>query len=354
MDDLTSGGADSTPSIPSGESTPAPTIESVFADAEREVSAATSTPETPDPAMSTGEAPTTAEPSQEATPQAAAPVKEGPIPFQVHKTALENARTKERESVIAQVQQEMAPIRSVLPVAQAIAQDVQSGSIDGLNQLLKEYAQHPQLGPQLRSMFGRALSQMRGQTPAAQDMEPEPDLQTSDGTPVYSAPQLAKWNAWNKQRLKEELGQEFAPLRELQGAVTQTQELKRQTDAYVQRSTPFAEQLMAMPGFEDHKQAIATKQQELWKATPSADPMALWFKAYNAIVPPKLQAQHQQHQQQQETNLVQQAGRKLAASTANPSAGAATQPRALRVQGRSQSAVIDDIFDQVGAELTAR
>lgn len=283
-------------------------------------------PETP-PTLE-GSAPATAEPSTPVQGEAAPVTKEGPIPFQAHKTALDNARVKEREAVIAQLQQELTPIKAHLPIAQAIARDVETGGIDGLNQLLAEYARHPQLGPQLRSMMGRALGQLRGQAAPVADTEPEPDLESpvrdAQGQvvgyePVFSAKQLAKWQAWNTNRIKADIGQQFAPMRQLQERFVQAQEQESQTAAYVQRSSPLAEELKAMPGFEDHKQEIAKKQQALFDATPTADPMQLWFRAYREVVPSKLQAQQQQ-------SLESAALAKAAGRDANPAAVVASPP----------------------------
>ena len=248
----------------------------------------------------------------------------------------QKSETKGREAALAEITQQLAPIKAVLPVANAIAQDVQTGTLDGLNQLLSEYAQHPQLGPQLRSMFGRALAQMRGQQPSQQPeamAEPEPDLQLQDGTTVYSAAQLAKREAWMRAQLKQEIGKEFAPIRELQQRYEQAQRMERGTQEYVQRVGPLAEELQAMPGFSEHRSEIAEKQAALWKQSPQADPIQLWFRAYREVVPAKLQAK--QTEQLTASALAASAGRSAnpAAVTPNPPSSPRSLAEAFAQQG---------------------
>jgi hypothetical protein len=340
MSDLASGLADSTNASPSVESTPQ-TVDSVFESAEAELSAASTTPSEPATAVP-GEAPTT---EASAVPPVTPEVvegSEGPIPFKVHKTALDNARSKERDEVLAQVQQELAPIA---PVLRAITQDVQSGSIDGLKQLMREYAQNPQTAALFRAEMGRALSQMRGQKPQVEE-EPQADLQTADGELVYSAKQAAKREQWLMSRMKQDFSKEFAPLQDIVRERKQQQQVRQQSEQWVQRSTPLAEELTQMPGFQEHKTDILKRQAELWQQNPQTDPLKLAFRAYRDVVPQRQQAQQEKLQQSTQQSLVAQAAAKVRASTDNPAASAPAQPR------RPKS--VDDAFDMAIAEVGGR
>lgn len=342
MSELASGLAESTNATPSVESTPQ-TVDSVFDSAITELSGEPTTPttdpapadapqasatETPAPQVQTPEQP------QEQTPE---PV--GPIPLDRHKAALENARTKEREAVLTQVQQELEPIKPMLPIAQAIAQDVQTGQLNGLNQLLKEYAQHPQLGQQLRSMFGRMLGQMRGQQ--AEDAEPEPDLQTADGALVYSAQQLAKREAWLTRQWQKQMEQQIAPFKQMHERQQKAEQFQQMQSQAQSEASSRLEHWSKQPYFAEHKPQIAKAQAEFFQQghdTWTALGLA-YAKVMHEVVYPKLDSQKQQ-------SLVQQAGQKLAASAHNPAASVPTQPRKPRS--------VDEAFDMAIAEVGGR
>jgi hypothetical protein len=317
----------STPSAPVQPSTP-----QSFADHLRAIEDDPA-PAAPEPVAPVGDVPTTEEPQ----PEIEAAGKEGPIPFTVHKTALENARTKERESVLQQVQAELEPIKPMLPVAQAIAQDVQTGTLDGLNQLLNEYAQHPILGQQLKSMLGRMLNKARTQQqPQAQpDPEPEADLQTADGALVYSAQQLAKREQWLTRQWQRQMEQQIAPFKQLTERVQKAEQIQQQRTEAHSRASQWLEHWSKQPHFTEHKSEIAKAQAEFFQQghdTQTALGLA-YAKVVQEVVLPKLQ-------QQQQQQLVTSAMAKAAGRDANPSAVSANPPSTPRS--------ISEAFQQVG------
>jgi hypothetical protein len=339
MSELAQGLSESTNS-PAVEASP--TLDSVFDSAVAELSTETPQPESTPQATDSAGAPTTqVQPPEAQTPEQPQETTEpvGPIPLERHKAALENARTKERESVFQQVQQELEPIKPMLPLAQAIAQDVQNGSIDGLNNLLAEYAQHPVLGAQLRSMLGRALSKMRGAQPPQQtDPEPEADLQTADGALVYSAQQLAKREAWLTRQWQKQMEQQLAPFKQFTEKAQKAEEFQQQQQQAQQRASRWLEHWSKQPHFTEHKAEIAKAQAEFFQQghdTQTALGLA-YAKVVQEVVLPKLQSQSQQ-------SLVQQAGQKLAASAHNPAASAPSQPRKPKS--------VDEAFDMAMAEV---
>lgn len=327
---------------PSAPSTPAPSAPSTptsLADHFRSLESAPDPAPTETPAQE-GQVPTTQEP-QAPTPDGVS--KEGPIPFQVHTTALKNAREKAAQEaeqrLMQQWQAEIEPVKTYLPIANTIAQDVQNGSVEGIARLITEYANHPQLGPQLRSMFGRMLGQRPQQqsTQPTVDAEPEADLQTAEGEPVYSAKQLKAWQQWNQRQQDAQLSERFAPAMEIANHVKAVRETHQQTQQYVQGAQPLLAELKALPGFGDFTKEIATKQAELFQQAydqgQKPDVVSLWFRAYREVVPAKLQAKQQETLQQ--TALAKAAGR-----DANPASVAASPPPTPKT--------LQEAFAQVG------
>lgn len=139
---------------------------------------------------------------------------QGPIPFEVHKTALDNARAKEREAVAAEwkpYEWAKSIPRESLDHMSNIAQRMTSDPIGFLEEFEKELTSHPTYGPQLRSRAGRMLASARGASP---ETEPSPDVDITDATgnvtgQTYSAKQLAARDAWLKRQLLTEIDQQY-------------------------------------------------------------------------------------------------------------------------------------------------
>ena len=302
---------------PSAPSSPAADKPSSFSDALAQADAAagsapatseTTTPEATAPAPATTEPP----PVDPSTPEPA-----GPIPLDRHKAALENARKKEREAVTQELQQQFQP---ALQVVQQLHNDVQSGSIEGWAQLTQEYIQHPTLGPQLRSFFGKMLGQ-RGQqaSPAPADAAPELFV-TQNGEKYFDPEQLPAYLEHRDRQREAKAYQERQAQEQAQRnraeAITQFHEQAQLT--VKQRMASWSEQ----PGFTEHKKAIAAKQKELFEQHGHDEWTALGL-AYAQIVPALLQ-------QKSTTDLTAQAVAKAAGRTDNPAATGVAPPRRPR------------------------
>ena len=304
-------------------------------------SLASETTETPDPPVTPeGAAPTTVEPPQEpSVPEGAS--KKGPIPFDVHDKALQNARTKTEAEVTQRLTQEwQQKVEPILPYAQAIVADLSSGSLDGLTGLLNGYLQHPQLGPQTRSWFGRMLSQQRQAPAAPADTKPEPDLQTGDGSLVYSAAQQQALMDWTERQWQQKLSQALTPYEELRQSEAQRQQ-QAQHQAVLQQAHQQAQQYAAMkfsklkddPDFMAHKGDVLTRMQA--DATLSIE--EAWLQVFRDIVVPKKLAQ-------QTNSYVQTALQKSRGSTTDTVARATAHPR----RAQSIDEALDQAFDSVG------
>lgn len=336
------GPAETTPAAaPAAPAAPAPAadrptsiddaLEQSFAASLAQESAA---PETETPPVPDGDAPTTAEPPAEETPQDE--TKKGPIPFDVHKQALENARLKAAEEAKQQLLQEyQQQVQPVLTVAQAIARDVQSGTIDGLNQLMEEYAAHPTLGPQLKSWFGRMLSQQRTQGPAMpsaqDDPRPEADLQTSTGELVYSAKQQQALDDWRDRQWQRKLQETIHPLEQTRKQQEQARAVYALQQQALQTATQTLAEFRADPDFVAHEAEVRARME----ANPKLSLDRAWHAVYREVVEPKKVAQQQQQ-------WVQQAVKKSTGSTNDPAASAPAQWRPQR--GMSIDEVLDRSF----------
>jgi hypothetical protein len=198
----------------------------------------------------------TAQPPQTPAPVEAVPTPDakGPIPFDRHQSILQNARAKTEAEITQRFQQQYAPHVE-------LGRQIQADAIGTVVGLVNELANHPNYGPQMISALARTLGSRRGQQADASE-EPQADLQTADGTLVYSAPQLAKREAWMRQQLLGEVDQRLQPLQSReQQHQAQEQYRQAQQAAHDSMSKVFAP-YAAIPEFKEHQPAIAAK----WKA----------------------------------------------------------------------------------------
>jgi hypothetical protein len=358
MDDVVSTGGDSTPveSPSAGESrpsTPDAALDAAFAELSASPEPAAPTPEAP-----AGEVPTTVEPpTVEDVPGSEG--TEGPIPFKSHKTALDNARTKAAQEteqrLLQQLQQELAPLREHILLAQALTSD-RAGTLARLIDESKD-------DPQVTALLARSLAGRRGQKPT-EEAEPAPDLQTAEGELVYSAKQLKAWQDWNARKLMGAVDQKYAPLMQ---SHEQAQKARVAAEKWQQYETTVqsysAEQSREwdeMPFMEKNPDGtpsptraailkrsheIATEMTQQLGQGLQIDPMRLpWValqRAYREIAKsqaiPSLQAKTQ-------SQLIQTAVKKSQGSTVDPVASAPAQPR----KPRSVDEALDQAFSGVG------
>ena len=200
--------------------------------------------------------PPTADPAPDATVPTADP--KGPIPFDRHESALKNARAKTQAEITQQFQQQYG-------AHVELGNRFQADPIGTMTQLLQEFSQHPEYGPQVAAIAARTLGARRGQQQpqVAEDTEPQADFQGPDGTPFMSAPQQAKWQEWNRQQILREVGQLVQPLQQReQQQVAQERHREAVTAAHDRMSkvlSPYASD----PEFVAHKPAIVAKVRDL-------------------------------------------------------------------------------------------
>lgn len=213
---------------------------------------------TPEPlAADTGTA-TTAPAAVQVEPRST----EGPIPFQTHKTALENARLKAAEEAwkgyesLKGVPPEQ--VQELLHWWQRASQDTDgfllqtmqehSDPVAILEKLVQQVQSHPQHSQRLASLAAKQLAAQRGQ------VEPQPDrqIQLEDGSivTVFSPEQQAKRDAWFQQRTLQQLRQEFAPITKTVEQFQKQQEAAAKDQQITQFTTTTLRDVQTWPGMD--------------------------------------------------------------------------------------------------------
>lgn len=144
----------------------------------------------------------------------------------------------------------------------------------------------PEIQAKMRAAFGTAPAAV------APTGEPQPDLQTDTGQPVYSAKQLAAWQDWRESRQQAEFDKRLQPLIEEQSrGKAERDKVESSAKAKTFAST-LTKAAAAWPGFTEHTSAIG---EELSKLPPSAteaeEKLALytaWMTVYTRDVLPTL------------------------------------------------------------------
>lgn len=258
------------------------------------------------------------------------PDKKGPIPFDVHHTALDNARKKAVEEAQAQWDQQHGWAKQVdrQQVEQAVrlAQSYRANPIEFLQTLGREIQSHPEYGPQLRSMAARTLASARGQQQT--DAMPEADVAITDaqGNVVghsYSDKALQARDAWLTRQILAQVKQEFAPVaKTVEDVKAERDATQRQLQIDHFATTTFAD-MQTWPGMEDKATREAVAADILAAKIDGDDPRDVAMAAsaaYRRIVVPKLQ-QARLSEQVRDTQL------KAQVNTASPTAPTAGTPK---------------------------
>lgn len=135
-------------------------------------------------------APATAAPGADGTTVPETP--QGPIPFDRHQSILENARTKARQEAEKEFRQKYG-----------WADRYQPQQVEQSTRLYQWLSENPKAF--LSYLKAQVGDEGPAQAPARAEEPPQPDLRAEDGTPVYSAPQLQKLQAWERRQYDERL-----------------------------------------------------------------------------------------------------------------------------------------------------
>ena len=196
-------------SLPSESITPGqrPTFEQAFA--------ADAAPPTPDPsAQPEGATTPPAEPSGTESAITPAPLQ-GPIPFTVHKTALDNARLKATQEAQATFDRDYGWAKSVprdtIQEWSGIASLMASDPPAFLDKYFAEAASHPTFGPQVKSWAARTLA---SRAPKAPDLSPDVTVQDAEGREVARTFSADRVQAIVQHAVQDAIGKEVGPLKQ--------------------------------------------------------------------------------------------------------------------------------------------
>ncbi len=260
------------------------------------------------------------------TPPVEAPVPpekpKGPIPFEVHSKALENARAKARDEGVAEYRQkygwaEQIPQADLQRWGQT-ADRLLKDPVQYAEDLLAELEAHPQYGPQMKAQTARRLASYRQRQEATQPVAP--DVQIVDGNNrvigmTYSDKALQQRDAQLREQLKQELQADWQaridPLEKARSAA-ETREHTQRIEANVDRQLAEA---ATWPHFLEHQQAIGI---EIQKGAALKD-------AYNTVFVRDI---YPQTQALARADVMNHLKSKPAASTVSPSGGSTSVPTA--------------------------
>lgn len=249
--------------------------------------------------MREAEASVTAQPGAATTAQAATDEKasgtvtstKGPIPFEVHDTALKNARDKTRAEVEAQYQR-FKPLVALqeheLANAMRWAQTFSQDAPVAMEQALSAFAADPRTQQALMSYAARLLNQQRGRAMGdATDLEPEPDydlpIRDAQGNqvgvePMYSAKRQHEREAWLHRQWMKQVQGEIAPLKNVAETLGQRERL---TSYKTTAAEAIARLKTSNPDFETHAKDVA----ELINSDPKLTRIAVGDPEHPDIAP---------------------------------------------------------------------
>ena len=203
----------------------------------------------------------------DATTAGQTPAKQGPVPYDVHKAALENARTKYVSERQAEWDQQYGWAKTI--DRNAVLEADRLGRLYQTNraQFVRELIADGEMPPDLVSEFARVLSSRRGQTTQmAETVDLEPDIPLLDangqftGKATYSAEKVQALLQHAVQQAVTEVTKTIAPLQKSHEAL----ESERKTEARKSFASTLTTETRKQPHFADHEPAIKA---EFAKAT---------------------------------------------------------------------------------------
>ncbi len=214
---------------------------------------------------------TTAPAEGQATDSATSPSEpKGPIPFDVHKTALENARIKAAEQAKQEFEQQFGWAKTVdrtaVEDAMRLGQLYQSDRAGYIRQVLGEAVADPTLAPLVRSEAARVLG---ARAPQPVDLSPDIPVVDNNGQVVTHTFSADRVKAIVQHAVQEALQKEVAPLKQdFQTRQDRDAAIQAQRELDTQVQDIYSEAIQMLPGFKEHEAEIA----KVFDAMPPFDP----------------------------------------------------------------------------------
>lgn len=188
----------------------------------------------------------------------------GPIPFEAHSRALDNARTKAREEVTQEFDRRYGWAKQVHPEQlqawNQTATRMVSDPVGFVDDFMQQLEADPRYQAEMRSRVERRLAVRRQQAEANQPPQPDVEIVDAHGQVVgltYSSQQLQRRDALLKQQMMHELQQDFAqrmgPLDQMRQQVeadAEHQRLSTKVDGMLENA------VKNYPHFAEHQRAI--------------------------------------------------------------------------------------------------
>lgn len=266
----------------------------------------------------------TAQPEAATTAPAAETSQEsakGPIPFEAHKTALENARAKAAEAAKAELLQSVGWAqnldRTTVEQGLEIGRLYQQDRAGFVRQLLMEASSDPDLAPLVRSEAARVLGQRRQTQPdqAAPDLSPDIPVMDAEGRVVAQTFSSDRVQQIVQQAVQQALDREVAPLKQ-DYQTRRQQEAARQEQQAIQTYSQdiYSEAADMLPGFKEHEADIAKAFERIPSHVPADKALRL---AWKEVVGGKLAPADQVR-----ADTLKDLQTKAAASAVNPASAA--------------------------------
>jgi len=213
----------------------------------------------------TDSAPAATAQTESAPPDSETSPEPGPLPFQAHKTALENARVKERERVTQEFEQQYGWAKSVdrgaIEQAQQIGQMYATDRPGFIRRVMAEALNDPNMAGLVRSEAARVLGtrhQAQPQAAPAVDLSPDIPVMDASGQVVaqtYSHERLQQVVA---KAIEDFATRELSPIKQDYQTRQQQAETQRvQQELQTATQDIYSEAIDVLPGFKEHEVDIA-------------------------------------------------------------------------------------------------
>lgn len=223
--------------------------------------------------------------------------KTGPIPFDVHKTALDNARTK----AVAEYKEKFGWAESVdraaVEEAARIGHLYQTDKVGYIRQIVSEALSNQELAPLVRSEAARVLAGAKQKEPQTTDIEPDIPVVDDQGRVVSQAFSAGKVKELIARAVQDAIGKEVAPIKadyQNRQQQEQAEKQKAQIDAAV--ATTYERAVASLPKFKEHESEIAAMlatipvKDERGRVISEIEALQM---AWAKVVPAKLESQAQ-------------------------------------------------------------
>ena len=187
----------------------------------------------------------------------------GPIPFDAHKTALDNARTKATQETEAKFGWAAKIPEQHRATVGEFYQTLDTEPVMAIEALISTAANDPDQAPKLRSLLGRLLGNRapverptEGRQPVKAGALPAADFQDEQGNTFYSAKKMSEFADALEARIDAKYANELRPLKtDLQTRSQRELQAKQQRDADQWAETRYAK-ISQWPHFKAHEKAI--------------------------------------------------------------------------------------------------